>query len=987
MQAAVDPFHPLLRLIDRYRADVHELRPPPPADALATAVEAIGQALPPSLRAFLERWNGAVLFRGALRIRAASDLAPAAKHARRVIVFADGPADTDHWAFAPDGQGGTLFGSWRAPLDDNEIGAFVPMHDRFERWLTATLRILDEGIFDEEGRLAARLDTDPDSGSLLLQQADVVLAAGDPDTAAELLHRATATDPGLVPAWERLGDVMRGEDDQQARFAYLKAFRSVRLPAPWPATEATGAALVRTLERLFPAGDDGWERELTWFLEEAVQDALTPAEAAMVEAAAIARVTCHLSRGERIEARDRLTKEVDRLHDLTCKRRPIDATLLAARLNGQLGDGDAAERHLRALRDDAGDTSARASLELGRMAVERSEPWAEMLLDEAIAGLQPPRQGADVRARDRADAWLLLVRRHLERGRQAPARHALGEAAAIAATLKNDSLQQEMALAQGDLMLAEGQTDEAAETWQGLREAAAADPILLSRLQLRRGALSRATGNTGDAAAAYARAAQGFEKGELPLRQAWALVFLAHNGVAEGLSVARSIFKKADLAAGVEATDGAEGRPSLSLDWHLDRAAEHARDRANAQRVRPPLARADADRPERRIGAHRAALASTDVSVVTHLRHQLDQAGRVVGSGGARMSDPTLARYVAAADLLAAHRSFEASEVMLQQLLGVRPTGVAGRALVGAMARSPNAALVNGLLEALENGGIDPSGMALAAEVLGWRREPAAAPVLRRLMSTGNPPTVRKAAIVALGRIGDQEATPALLETLDEPDLSEETSTALLLLGEWQGVDAQAQALAARRPNAPASLGEIVGRYGGPNYLLLLFRGADQEGAASIGAQMGLGYLGDPRAVPRLLESTGARQPTRARAASAALELITGHHEDPEESLLRNRWSEWWESEGGRYQQGLRYRHGRLLDPGGLIDRLGHNDAIVRRSTYDELVISTGHRLAFDAEGPWRIQVAHLRAWRTWWQEQKQRFPAGRWFFHGDVIG
>ena len=130
-----------------------------------------------------------------------------------------------------------------------------------------------------------------------------------------------------------------------------------------------------------------------------------------------------------------------------------------------------------------------------------------------------------------------------------------------------------------------------------------------------------------------------------------------------------------------------------------------------------------------------------------------------------------------------------------------------------------------------------------------------------------------------------------------------------------------------------------------------------------------------------------ADQPELLSEMSCACYAITGHHEDPEESLLRNRWGEWWEREGGRYQDGLRYRHGRLLDPGVLIERLAHDDAIVRRGTYDELVISTGHRLSFDAEGPWRVQVNHLRAWRAWWSEQKGRFPAGRWFFHGDVIG
>ena len=65
----------------------------------------------------------------------------------------------------------------------------------------------------------------------------------------------------------------------------------------------------------------------------------------------------------------------------------------------------------------------------------------------------------------------------------------------------------------------------------------------------------------------------------------------------------------------------------------------------------------------------------------------------------------------------------------------------------------------------------------------------------------------------------------------------------------------------------------------------------------------------------------------------------------------------------------------------------GFGIAMVRRSNYDELVISTGVRLPFDADGPWRIQVANQSAWRKWWQENNEALPIGRWLFHGEVIG
>ena len=87
---------------------------------------------------------------------------------------------------------------------------------------------LDENVHDQEARLEIRLDTDNASGFLLLEKAERILAGGDPDTAIELLQEATTRTPELVPAWERLGESLLGQDDDAAREALLKALRAVR---------------------------------------------------------------------------------------------------------------------------------------------------------------------------------------------------------------------------------------------------------------------------------------------------------------------------------------------------------------------------------------------------------------------------------------------------------------------------------------------------------------------------------------------------------------------------------------------------------------------------------------------------------------------------------------------------------------------------------------------------------------------------------------
>ena len=971
MQTAVDPFQPLLTVIDRYRNDVHNLRGPATEDALAQAAQDLSAPIPRSLLRFLHRWNGAVLYRGVLQIRSVSDLAPAADHVPSVVVFADGPTESDHWAYAPNEHGDAVFGRWTGRH-------FEPLHEGFEIWLSATIRILDNNIREPGLQFETRLEIDPDSGYLLLQSAEQMMEKGRVEEAGELLRRATAAHPGLVGAWERLGHTLLRTDQGQARWALLKAFRGVRLPETIPTVYAPAANLIQTLAGLFPNGDDGWERELIHFLDEAVSDAGNYDELNMIEMAGVALAKVHLERNDRTAAHTVLVDLLERSRAFQVRGPMQEAVLILARIEMDLGHHDDAERRLRALRFDPRPTSDRARLIVGSIASSRQEPWCEDILEECVANLTDPS--------DRCEALLLLAERRLLRDQHTDAESMFDQALQIARAADQQHLQARAILGLGDVQRSRGQLGEAAETYQQARKLAGSDTELLQRVLIRRGDLFRAQGDIDRAVADYQRAAEEYGQLGLSIREAWARLRMAQVGVEGASEQAHALFKSVDHAAGVAASDAISGQPARSLEWHLNRASDHARDRWNAQRARPPLSRADAERPERRIGAHRMAIAACSIRVVEQLRAEINTLSKSLDLSSPRSTDPNLARFVAATDLLSAHRSYESAEALLHHLLEVRAGGIARLALVGAMARSPNAALVDGLLEALE-GSSNPQGAAAAIEVLGLRREPMALEPLKQLATSGGNPILRKAAIIALGRIGDISAIDILLPALEEPDLAEETSVALLLLGEWQGVDYQAQSLAAQRPGMSRSLGEIVGRYGGPNYLLLLFRSADLEGPAGLGALQGLGYLGDPRAASRLIEATASRDPARARVASGALELITGHHEDPEESLLRNRWTQWWEEHKNHFEDGYRYRHGRLMDPGLLLDRMSHDDPMVRRSTYDELVIATGQRLPFDAEGPYRLQTTHIDVWRRWWAENKERFPTGRWTFHGELIG
>lgn len=452
------------------------------------------------------------------------------------------------------------------------------------------------------------------------------------------------------------------------------------------------------------------------------------------------------------------------------------------------------------------------------------------------------------------------------------------------------------------------------------------------------------------------------------------------------MHAARARFVEADLAAGIAAIDSHMGQPGQSLDWHLERATRHARARYNAQRVRPPSLRADAERPERRLGAHRLAIAACDVAVVDALARELATQARAISAGRARAADPPVLRYIAAVDLLAGHRSYEAAQLLLQHLLHQSVDGPAWQALQSAICRSPNAALVDGLLSVVEVPQSHPArAIAAAAELLGLRRESAALRALRRLTAQGSPP-VRQAAVVALGRIGDRGAIESLLATLEDPKLAEGSAIALLLLGDRRGIDFHGRALHDRRADLHGHPGELVGRYGGPEHLLLLIASSDGDDDRALGALQGLGLVGDARGVPPLLSALGHRDRRVQEIASGALTILTGHHDTIDDPGFRNRWHDYWEANAAKYPEGARFRDGQRMDAALLLTRMADDDPWVRRTAYDELCITTGARLPFDADGPWRVQVAHLRAWRRWWAANKATMPAGAWLLDGKRI-
>lgn len=971
-----DPFAALDRALARYRQGVHTLDDPASADAIAALESHLGRRLPPGLRTFLRRHNGASLYRSALRVRGTSAIAPAADGVP-VFLFAD-EGDATAWAFARNPDGTAAFGRWR----DRRL---EPMHATFFGWLDATLEILDARVTREEDRDALRLEADPDDVHQLVRAGVRALHRGWPDEARPLLERATRADPSDVRAWQRLGDALAASDRVAARHAWLTALHRLRLPLSWPGAPSLDPEAFSILARSFP-DPEAWERELERFLEERVHEVRDPGEFDLLVAATTALADSLARRGRRTGARDALQRLLERAPLFELGRVPWSAMLQAAALDVDLGHHDDAEARLRQLRADGPpELRGNALALLGRIAVLREEPWADAILDDAAEEADDDDTALEVA--------LLRVERAVRQRRRDQAKARLREAETLVASGAPRILRARTMLLSGDVARLAGHTERAGRRYQRAAEVLGDRPAweLRGRLAVRFGDLAAAEGHDDEAAAAYHRAVALFADHELPLREAWALVRLASvepEERATRLAAARARFLDADLPTGVAVADALAGDPAASVPWHLDRTTQQVKDRHDALRERKPYTRADADRPERRLGAHRLAIGHHEATVGA-LAAEMARSAQVIRGGRDGALDPPVLRYVAAVDLLAGHRAWSAAEVLLDHLMEQRVSGMALRALKGAVARSPNAALVDGLLRCVEQPArYRPDAVAAAAEVLGRRTETAAVDALVPLVSPEAGAVPRRAAIIALGRIGDRTVVDALLPSLDDPRLAEATALALLLLGDRRGVDFHARALSAQRRDLQGHPGEIVGRYGGPEHILVLYNAAqDDDDEVAAGALHGVGLLGDPRGIEVLLAALEPGHGQRAGAAAQALAMITGHDEDPDDPHLARRWNTWWDANGQRFPFGTRFRHGRRHTLGDLVEEMAHAWPWVRRDAYDELVISAGLRLAFDIDGPWRVQQHNVRAWRAWWQAHQESFAPGHWFFDGRMIG
>lgn len=975
MSPKAEMFAPIERIVNKYKSDVNLLAPAASPTALSAAEDHLGRRLPDGLRDFLTRYNGATLLRGALRIRNASEFAAANEASPQITLFAEGQ-DNKQWAWASDAEGHHVFGLW-------DGARLRPMHATFKGWLAGTIAVTETRVTREGDKDSLRFAADPSDIYQKMLEGERHLAKGQADRAEEFFRSATHHPEGVVCAWQRLGDALAASDRSAARKAWLTSFKNTRLPLPWPGAPCVESHVFRSLSDAFSNVED-YERVLRRFLTDQVRDVTSETEAQLVFDAARTLAASLLKRGHRGDAREVLSNLLGRTRSFSWRSTPWRASVELAQLELELGNHDEAEALLRRLRREGPhELQGKGLLLLAQIAITRQEPWAEEILADARrAGVQKEQQ---------VILATLRVERALRLERIEEARKWLQVAKMEVQKLGKPLFEARVNLAEGDLARSSTEYEEALKHYRhGLSLLEMTDhPETRFRLHLRIGDILQAQRQIPAARKEFKIAVDGFGHNELPVREGWALVRLARLSEKPEplLQAAKHRFERSDLAAGIAAVDTVAGMPGHSLDWHLNRATAQARARYDAQRSKPPWERRDAERPERRLGAHRLAIAACAESIVTALAQELDSCARAMGTGRTRPTDPPVMRYIAAVDLVAGHKSYSAAKLLLDHLVNQSVKGPARRALQGAVARSPNAALVDGLLRCIENPSNYPAPVvAEAAEALGLRREIHATAALLNLAAPTGHPMSRKAAITALGRIGDRANVDLIADALSAPALEEAAALSLLMLGDRRGIDFHARALTEHRTGLSGSPGEIVGRYGGPSHLLLLRNAANGADDGALGAILGLGLLGDSRAIPVLLKALEHRDRKVSDVANGALQIITGHEEEMDQPGWKSRWNLWWEKHEQTLRPGVRYRNGVVYDMGLLLKNMEHTDPWVRRTSYDELVITTGHALPFDSEGPWRTQQGHLRAWQHWWREAKEWLHAGHWYLDGQTI-
>lgn len=309
-----------------------------------------------------------------------------------------------------------------------------------------------------------------------------------------------------------------------------------------------------------------------------------------------------------------------------------------------------------------------------------------------------------------------------------------------------------------------------------------------------------------------------------------------------------------------------------------------------------------------------------------------------------------------------------------------------------------------------------PKLVPILASVAGWRRHKASATLLRWMKQSPGPDL--REVIWALGRLREQAATVPIAEFLrfNEAPTRAAAALALLRTGDVRVVDF---CLEQSRSEAWPLI--FIGLGGDRSTTVPLMRLAEAKPQPD--CLLALGLLGDVSAVPQLL--SGLSDKECAECAALALHVLTGARpseevfipdaidedelfEEEKEDLRKGKipvrfdgkpfgttvervsrrvedWRSWWSQNQSHFDPRIRYRSGKPVSPGILLESLASDSTPhrLRQLAAEELSVRYGADLPFETDMTVTQQKRMLETLRAWVQTQGARYREGAWYFAG----
>lgn len=975
----VSPLASVYPLVERYQQHVHHLENGVLPSRLQERESSLLPGIPEDLKHFLLQHNGAIFFDGDLIVHSTMALTPVDSVYPNVICFAqmhvqvnpiqiDG-IETEVWAYAIDQRGEGCYGVWK-----NET--FTPLYRDFYNWLESNIRLLDEGTFPNIWVRRRQMAThsiffDAMTVEELIEQGHF--------TEAERILGGLLQEHVTPKLWWQYAECLRILNHAGWQQALLESVRSIRFPLSYSNGLPDSSNWIQLIVELVPQC-----REVLLTVCETVwtNEVLTLPEGCVVSSSDVSLIE---SLALYIWNETHPIDRVDMAQEWQAVIARLDSNYVPTRLIlsvidhcTQISGHDEAESLIFALQRRTSDLEADLLLRLARIVVRRHEPWGLHILFDILE--------MDVSIEIQCEVWLLAAQYCIDNDSLTQAEQFLNTVETLLSFDQPDSLVVQYWLLQGQHALHSNLLGPAGKYIVRCKEVPdLIDPFLAGQISRLEGHIAVIRGQSAKANSAFQEAMESFSAIHARLEMAETLLDWGRTGPdTTYIQTARTIFQSIGFASGVSVADRLLKQPDQSWGWYIDTAKELIQRQVQLRRASTKGIRQEADCPERRLYGLQMAVSDSDVEIVGRLSMLAYQARDIIEQEKVSTAHEQYAVFASTLVLLLAHTSNEACDVVVDLVRSTSLHTVAHEALVTQLSRTRNDKMIARLTSMVVPGETS-SALCIVVDVLGQRRETSTLSEIVNVLHKTDDGLVQSICLLTIGRMGDVSMLPHIEVYGQRAQHPEYWALALLLLGDHSSIDILSNQMQKGLLGEHTRLGHLIGRYGGSEHILLLKQLAHANLPVSLSAIHGLGYIGHTLAIPMLLEMTGLKDRSVSIAASHALELITGHHENTEDYLLRARWQTWLDTHN-HFVRGIRYRKGEPMSPAILIDALSHDERIVRMSAYDELVIMTGVHLPFDVDGMWRVQKEQIHAWKDWWGRRQETFPVGKWVYQGSLI-